>query len=538
MKRFKSEIFKRLSFAFIAILIIPALFIVMYIYSNVTKKQEETIKKETYYTMLNTVDKISESVAKVENISILIKGDIDFLEFITTEKEKTPMEYLEFQKKFIDKYEQLISLSNEIAFFKIYTDNKKLLEIRPVIDNKLPKGKGIQDRIEFEYKDNKYYLNYFKELYFFPKSVYLEVHLDLNKIIGKSNNSYYFYKNQEIFGEDNKGKKDIERYKFKMNTEINFIRGKNHMIYYKYLPGIKGYFINYMEVTSLRVNEITYGMYIFVLLIVSLVTIYYISYWVSLKLFEQLEYVLDAVREIKKGNLEVQIPIKDKTEDFYMLSMQINSMTQRIKKLIADNVREETQSKDFQIKALQSQINSHFIQNTLETIKMIAYINKDYIVSDAITNLGKILRYGMDWSKSEVSFEEEMEYVRRYIRLFSMRLDNEIEFRYYVEDGIKDKNIPKMIFQPFVENSVLHGIIPKNAKGYIQIRAYTQEKETVLEILDNGMGLDQRGDTKGTGIGLVNTQNRLKLYFKSKVDLELKSEEGKFTRIIIKIKEM
>lgn len=540
MIRFKNEIFKKLSLAFIAIIFVPTTVMIIYIFNSLVKLQESNLKKDNYYATSNAVEKLSDSYVKLERLKILIRNDIEFLDFLTDPKEKTPIQYIDFQKEFLDKYSKFVSISSEISYFKIYTDNKNLLEIRPMLETALPLGKELKDSTKFIRENNKNYLYLFREVYFYPKSIYLEMKLDLEKILGKTDKNFYFYINKDIFSINSNSKLEnlIKTYKFPISPQIELLETKNYITYSDYLPFLDGFFVNVVKRDELGLNKFIYGIYVVVLVIVSLVVIYFISYFVSIRLFKQLEYVLDAVKEIKNGNLEVQIPIKDKTEDFYILSMQINLMTKRIKKLIEANVKEETQSKDFQIKALQSQINSHFIQNTLENIKMLAYINKDYKVSDAITNLGKILRYGMDWNKPEVSFVEEMEYLKRYIELFSMRLDNDIKFRFYADSGIMNKRFPKMIFQPFVENSILYGIIPKDCEGFIQIRAYHKDKETIFEILDNGIGAKDINNPMGTGIGMLNTKKRLQLYFKSEVNLDMKMADNKFTRVIIKIKEM
>jgi two-component system sensor histidine kinase YesM len=142
----------------------------------------------------------------------------------------------------------------------------------------------------------------------------------------------------------------------------------------------------------------------------------------------------------------------------------------------------------------------------------------------------------MNINKTEVRIVDEIDYIKRYIELFSIRTDEEIEFRYYIQEELKEKEIPKMILQPIIENSILHGIIPKNEKGFIQIKISRKNENLIFDILDNGVGIGK--STKGSGIGLENIKERLKLYFKSKIIFEIKSEKDKFTRILIKIKEM
>ncbi|TDT70456.1 sensor histidine kinase YesM [Hypnocyclicus thermotrophus] len=537
MKKIKSEIFKKLSFAYIAIIFIPVIIIAIYIFYTLNETQEIKIKKDRFYRTEQIANNLNENFFKLERIKTILRGDFELLEFLTSEKEKKPLEYLEI-KKTINNYEKILSISKEISEFKIYVDNKNLLEIQPIIKNHLPDKSLLKDNTTIIRENNKNYIYSIKKIYFYPKSVYLELKIDLDKIIGKDNGEYYFVKNDYTIDLKN-GIFNFEKFykhEFMNKKKISLIEDNRSIIYYKYIPFLDMYFINYIEKNNINKDMITYGIYLMFIAIISLIIIYYISYFVSIRIFEQLEYIIEGIKEIKNGNLDVEIPLNNKVDDFYVLTMQINSMTKRIKKLIEDNIMRERKSREFEIKALQSQINSHFLQNTLESIKMIAYINKDYKVSKAITNLGRILRYSMNINKTEVKIYEEIDYIKRYIELFSIRTDEYIEFRYFIGEELKEQEIPKMILQPLVENSILHGIIPSNKKGIIQIKISRENKNLIFDILDNGIGI--RETTKGSGIGLENIKERLNLYFKSEVIFKIKSEKDKFTRILIKIKEM
>lgn len=537
MRKIKSEIFKKLSFAYIAIIFIPVIIIAIYIFYTLNETQEIKIKKDRFYRTEQIANNLNENFFKLERIGTILRGDFELLEFLTSEKEKKPLEYLEI-KKVINNYEKILSISKEISEFKIYVDNKKLLEIQPIIKNYLPDKTLLKDNITIIRENNKNYIYSIKKIYFYPKSVYLELKIDLDKIIGQDSGEYYFLKKDYTF-DLKKGNINFEKFNEREFTDkklISLLENKKSIIYYKYIPFLDMYFINYIEKNNINQDMMVYGGYLIFIAIISLIIIYYISYFASIRIFEQLEYIIEGIKEIKNGNLDTEIPLNNKVDDFYVLTMQINSMTKRIKKLIEDNIMRERKAREFELKALQSQINSHFLQNTLESIKMIAYINKDYKVSEAITNLGRILRYSMNINKTEVRIVDEIDYIKRYIELFSIRTDEEIEFRYYIQEELKEKEIPKMILQPIIENSILHGIIPKNEKGFIQIKISRKNEELIFDILDNGVGIGE--STKGSGIGLENIKERLKLYFKSKIIFEIKSEKDKFTRILIKIKEM
>lgn len=543
MKHIKREIFKKLSFAYISIIFIPVLILGIYEISSISKNIKDRIKKDNFYTMTKIMDEINSAYSKVEKIKLLIRNDIEFLTFLTSGEERTAREYTAFQRGKIPNYEKLISISSEINHFKIYVENPALLEIQPLILNKIPENLLLDDRTFFIKENNKNYLYYFRKIYFHPMPIYLEVKLDIEKIIGNSFQNYYFFRDGEYLKindlqEDYNLNNLLKENKLEINnSQFEFFQTDDVLMFHSYSTILDTHLFNVINRQNLVVQNYSYITTFIILALLSMITIYYISYFISIKIFKQLEYIVAAVKEIKGGNLDVKIPIEDKTDEFYTLSTQLNAMTSRIKKLIKENVERETIAKDFQIKALQSQINSHFLQNTLESIKMLAYINEDYEVSDALTNLGRILRYGMDWKNPIVTFEEEMEYLERYIDLFSFRIEHPITFRYYIDEELLKKEIPKMLIQPLVENSILHGIIPKDEPGFIQIRAYVgKNKDTrVIEILDNGVGTSNITNSTRSGIGMKNLNDRLKLHFKGNISFEVESIENKFTRIIIKV---
>lgn len=232
--------------------------------------------------------------------------------------------------------------------------------------------------------------------------------------------------------------------------------------------------------------------------------------------------------------MNISFPGQFEHAEFFELANQLISMTKNINRLIDENIENQKLVNDFQIKALQSQINSHFLQNSLEGIKMMAYMNKDYEVSNSLLSLGKILRYGMDWKNPIVTINDEIEYLIQYINLFSIRTDNEIFFRVYIDDKLKNMKIPKMFLQPLVENSIIHGIIPKDIIGLIQLRIYKKNQNLIFEILDNGKGMNENEiNPTSSGIGVFNVKKRLELFFNKDVIFNIKSEENKFTKIKI-----
>lgn len=265
--------------------------------------------------------------------------------------------------------------------------------------------------------------------------------------------------------------------------------------------------------------------------------------------FKNFYKILDAIHEVQKGNFDVEI------EDFGNgemgeLGTSIQTMTHSIKELMDDKITQETLVKDSQIKALQNQINAHFIYNVLESIKMMAEIEGMFDISDAITYLGKLLRYSMKWRSPMVKLKEELDYIENYMALLNLRYDYKTTTNISIPDNLYEQMIPKMCIQPIVENAMKHGIEDVAEDTAIYIKGRMEKDYFIIEVTDFGTGmgkveLDQlkmkiagelvEEKQSSNGIGLKNVQDRIKLCFGEDYGLEVQSKEGSFTKIVLKI---
>ena len=164
----------------------------------------------------------------------------------------------------------------------------------------------------------------------------------------------------------------------------------------------------------------------FLLLIgVFLIILIFIINYIVHRMLKQFYMILHSIRQVQKGDMNVVIEDCGKDE-MGELGSQINIMLARLKRLMEDNLNRELLVKNSEIRALQNQINAHFIYNVLESIKMMAEIDEKYEISDAITALGKLLRYSMKWTSGNVTVEQEIDYIHNYLALINLRFDYEI----------------------------------------------------------------------------------------------------------------
>lgn len=325
--------------------------------------------------------------------------------------------------------------------------------------------------------------------------------------------------------------------------------GQNLIVTYLPVKELSGVLVCVKDITN-NVNEVyrIRNIFVVVMLMFMVVLVFFINSIVR-RLLSQFYDILRSIRKVQKGDLDVVIENCGKDE-MGELGTQINTMLERIKQLMDDNLNREMLAKNSEIRALQNQINAHFIYNVLESIKMMAEIDEEYEISDAVTALGKLLRYSMKWVSGNVLVEQELEYIKNYMALINLRFDYEIYLSLNIPEIILKQEIPKMSLQPIVENAIYHGIEQMAEDTNIYIKGRLEEGDCVIEITDAGRGMtdeeveqlklkiageiDSSGGS-GNGIGLKNVQDRIHIAFGEAYGIEIASKIGCYTKIMVRI---
>lgn len=286
----------------------------------------------------------------------------------------------------------------------------------------------------------------------------------------------------------------------------------------------------------------------FIVVFVSMICFIVIIILLIKNSFSRFNHLTSEVRKIKNGEF-VRLTEKG-NDEISELGKQINDMLSTLEKLNIENTNRQLLVKNAEIRSLQNQINAHFMYNVLETIKMMAEIKGDYEISDAITSLGNMFRYSMQWTSGMVELRTEINNIRNYLNLMNLRQDYEIYLSLNIPEELMDIKIPKMSLQPIVENSVYHGIENMAEDTSIYIKASVHENIVHLEISDAGVGMseeqlkyirekintaDSIEDGKEHGRALYNVQQRIKMYFGKEYGLSIFSKEGAYTKVLIQI---
>ena len=218
------------------------------------------------------------------------------------------------------------------------------------------------------------------------------------------------------------------------------------------------------------------------------------------------------------------------------LARQFNIMLDRIDQLMIAVKEEEQNVRRYELQALSSQINPHFLYNTLDTIVWMAEFNDSKRVVEVTKSLAKYFRLALNQGHEQISLKDEIDHVRQYLFIQKQRYGEKLQYEIKELKQYDDYKIPKLILQPLVENAIYHGIKEMNRQGMIRVSVSENDTQLIVSIYDNGRGFVASETTNATlvrlgGVGLKNVNQRLQLQFGKSYHMEIKSEENTYTEI-------
>lgn len=289
-----------------------------------------------------------------------------------------------------------------------------------------------------------------------------------------------------------------------------------------------------------QVNVIR-NMTIIVILLASFFA-FIITYLISSKITTPIKKLTKLMQKVEEGNLDVVANVKRKDE-IGALGRSFNSMISELKTLIEEVYKNQISRKEAELRALQAQINPHFLYNTLDVIYWTSRIEGAPKTGEIVNALAKLFRLALNKGNEITTVEKEVEHLQSYIIIQKMRYTEEPDIEVGVDPSIYHCKTIKLILQPLVENALIHGIGELDKKGVIKVTGKIEGEDILFEIIDNGVGMEvQRikeifeGDTEEKkGYGIKNVDERIKLYFGEKYGIKIYSEKGKGTKVEVRI---
>ncbi|MED1866007.1 sensor histidine kinase [Fictibacillus nanhaiensis] len=281
-----------------------------------------------------------------------------------------------------------------------------------------------------------------------------------------------------------------------------------------------------------------------------------ITYWFSLSITRPVQQLTRAANELSAGKFDKEIKVESNDEisflaqTFNRMRININNLFQEIQQK-AQLEHELQQSKlllqESQLKNLQSQINPHFLFNTLNTLSKKAYLEGSEETSDLLVSVAGLLRYNLKWLDKSVTLQDEVMVIQQYMNIQKARFTDRLTLHLEMDQSCLDVQIPGLTLQPIIENAVIYAVEPREEGGQIWLRIIDDENMVRIEVEDDGPGIPENirlqildgelieTNSASTGIGFTNVVKRLRLFYSMENVMDIESGIGIGTKVVIRI---
>ncbi|WP_230077656.1 sensor histidine kinase [Brevibacillus sedimenti] len=300
--------------------------------------------------------------------------------------------------------------------------------------------------------------------------------------------------------------------------------------------------VSYMDEIATTKKEIS-G-FIFWLLVVVIAVVVFVLTYISAAISRPIRNLERSMQQVEKGDFTVNLAVRG-SHEVEQLSRRFNHMVIRIRQLMDQIIREQEAKRKSELEVLQAQINPHFLYNTLNSVVRMVGIGKNEDVITTITALSKLFRISLSKGKNIITVQEELEHVRNYLVIQKMRYKNKFTYEITAQDEVLPCKTLKLLLQPIVENAIYHGIEPLADQGRITVSAERSDGDILFRVRDNGLGipphvLEQIGSGQikskdGSGVGIKNVHERIRLFFGEAYGLSIESDEETGTTVTIRI---
>lgn len=300
---------------------------------------------------------------------------------------------------------------------------------------------------------------------------------------------------------------------------------------------------------GITLNSLKTKLFVVFLIAFFLFILMIINAYISSRITDPIKELEQSVRKLEEGVLDAPVYTGGSYEIKH-LGTSIQKMADQIKVLMNDIVAEHESKRKSEFDTLQSQINPHFLYNTLDIIVWMIENERQAEAVKAVTALARFFRISLSKGKSIITVGDELEHVRNYLMIQAMRYKNRFTYRIEAEDEVLSMSSLKLLLQPLVENSIYHGMEFMDGDGVVEVKVRKEDEYLYFTVSDNGLGMTEErvrnlldasqqvtsqrdGTSKGSGIGVRNVNERIKLYFGEEYGLTIESEPDEGTQITI-----
>ncbi|ANX01543.1 histidine kinase [Thermoclostridium stercorarium subsp. leptospartum DSM 9219] len=568
-------IYKKLVFSFVFLAIFPALFIGILSYCRSSELIKHKTEQYTNDILMEMGNNIENKLREAERVTFQVLSNSIIQNSLKKSNRgfANEQEKITAEKNIHSQLSGLISSVSDIAAIQIISNNGTIYYVNPASislnDNEeerkiVEKGLGrpywfntdpstqtlmvgrvinsldAQKKIGyvFVYLRESSIINTFKEtelfnngkLYIIDQQGYIVLARDRN-LLGKRNE----FTSKAING-------------FMDNNTFTTakIAGKNYYVSYRDIKGTSWKMVCFIPSLEYEWEVILLRNWIFLTILLCCLLSFVLSVVISKDISKPVQDLSKKMQEVGKGNFSVYIDY-DAKDEIGVLSRRFNEMVSQVNLLIKKVYQEELLKQKAELKSLRMQINPHFLYNTLESINWMARMHGVPEIGRMVKALGDLMRASIN-GEDFISVREEIRNIENYLTIQKFRYGDKISAEMDINPGILDVKIPKLIFQPIVENAVIHGIENKIGNGKISIEGFSENGTVILRVKDDGIGMDEElcskilsenhdsGKTdRHTHIGLKNVDKRIKMYYGEKYGIKIQSRKGCGTCVSISI---
>ena len=566
--RLAAKIIKMLSLIWIIpCVIIAALWIkgrIEYVY--------DSFEKDSVAALQNLRIETASNAARIDTSASSVLSQREFIRFCTSDMDADGLQLVKFSQNELKTIRSIFQSNDIIEEASFFFDNQQIHEIWPTIyrldrlkntpfEEIIPSGQSAVYAVE----DGEVYGCYRIYLDITPVGL-LRLRLDSDKFFSGFSNanaaSCLLAANGELFSNE-ENLFSAEELQAVLTDSLDMPSrstyqavlekdGRSYLVRYSWLELLNAWAVVYEDQADLLQPVYQMGASVLAVMLLGMCVIWVLVQYVCLSMLKRLALLEKKMLAVQSGNLDIRIPERENGGDeLDTLSKSFNGMLDRMQQLVDENIQRGLAVKQAELDALQSQINSHFLYNALESIRMLSEVHGDTEVAETVFSLGSLMRYHMKWKTKTVTLSEELDCIDRYIFFMSASNGTEIRLESTLPREVLYTEIPKLSIQPLVENAIVHGMPADSRRIVITLKCRQEDGLLVLSVTDNGIGIAPErlheiqcalnGSGTGNirsgknGIGVVNVHQRIQLMYGEACGLRFISCEGLGTSVEVRI---
>jgi Predicted signal transduction protein with a C-terminal ATPase domain len=313
--------------------------------------------------------------------------------------------------------------------------------------------------------------------------------------------------------------------------------GKSYFVRSSQIADTDVYLVSTIPVNAISkaLNNMTYQMGVMYALVSILLFI--LIYPLTKSITYRIKLLHNQMGQLKTGEMKL-LEIESHTDEIGRLITSYNYMVKKMEELMEQQFVLGQEKTGAELKALQSQINPHFLYNTLDMINWMAQKNETDNIREVIQAMSKFYRLSLSKGKDFITIREEIKMCEAYMEIQKRRFKGRIRFEEEVQEEVLEYLIPKITLQPFIENAIIHGICEKeDGRGVVLLTGWIEDNDIYLSVTDDGQGMniEDKGNSKGSQYGITNIEKRLSLFYGQEISVEVESSMGIGTCVSIRI---